>query len=99
MIVQTELVMRAIYFGSGALPHYLYISKVVACSECARLLVEYERLTVVHKRAQHARIAATAQASAEEYMALRATADEAWMDLECARLEVDQHRRIHAGAD
>lgn len=69
------------------------------CPECARLLDEYETLERAHATAV-GRVAASAQSdNAREYQRLRARADEARLDSEVARLELEQHRRRHAKAN
>ena len=75
--------VRAVGFGS--------------CEECARLLAEHERLKDIRRvAADMLRIASAGSFPAREYRRLRVTANEAWLDAECASLELDHHRRRHS---
>lgn len=69
------------------------------CHECNRLLVEYERLENLYVVAVNALNARSETARASEYIKLRAAADEARMDAELARLELEQHQQIHRKAN
>jgi len=69
------------------------------CAECARLVVEYERLEQAYATVVNVLNSRTETATASEYMRLRADADEARLDSEIARLELGQHKRVHAKAN
>jgi len=70
------------------------------CPECARLLAEHERLNE-YTAAANQRLPqdATGLLPALEYQRLQESANEAWIDSACARLELEQHRRNHVKAD
>ena len=71
----------------------------MACSECARLLAECGRLKRTYTTAVQARIRCLAVSPEPEYIRLQKAAEEAWIDSECARLGLEQHKRIHSKAD
>ena len=68
------------------------------CAECHRLLAEHERrkanLTLARQRFREGVFLTPVQ-----YQAILAAANEAFFDLEFARLELEQHRRVHAKAN
>jgi len=66
------------------------------CSECNRLTDEFGRLERAYATAVGV---LTASAHADEYARLRVAADEARIDSEVARLELEQHKRKHAKAN
>lgn len=70
----------------------------VACEECARLTAEYNRRNQALTAAREAANAAF-EAPAYQYRRLRAVSNEAWLDAETARLELERHRRGHRQAD
>jgi hypothetical protein len=66
------------------------------CPECARLLAEYER----HKNdnavaMQQLHIGAVRRLQFDEFRKLLATVNEAWIDADRSRLELEEHRRTH----
>jgi hypothetical protein len=65
------------------------------CSECDRLMAMHYELNRKWTTAVKARIECAADTSAADYTELRTGADEAWLDSESARLEVDQHKQRH----
>jgi len=69
------------------------------CSECDRMLAEYERLEGDYATAIQTLGARRDTAIASEYIRLRTAADEARIDCEVARLELERHKRIHAKAN
>jgi len=69
------------------------------CLECDRLLAEYEKLETDYATTVQTLGARRDIASASEYIRLRTAADEARIDCEVARLELEQHKRIHAKAN
>jgi len=71
----------------------------MVCSECNRLLAEYERLEADYAMAIQTLGARRDIAVASEYLRLRTAADEARVDCEVARLELEQHKRIHSKAN
>jgi hypothetical protein len=69
------------------------------CGECNRLRLEYERLERAYASAIDTLTTRSAIAPVAEYIRLRTFADEARLDSEVARLELEQHKRIHAKAN
>ena len=69
----------------------------VECGECSRLLAEEARLNRAHTVAFDKMLAASHLSSTEFFLA-KATNDEARLDAEVSRLEVEQHKRIHSRA-
>ena len=69
------------------------------CSECDRLRSEHERLKRAYASAINILTARFDITPAAEYIRLRAIADEARIDSEVARLELEQHKRIHSKAN
>ncbi len=69
------------------------------CLECARLLAEYEKLESDYGTAIQALGSKRDTGVASEYIRLRTAADEARIDCELARLELEQHKRVHAKAN
>jgi hypothetical protein len=69
------------------------------CSKCTRLLAEYGRLTQIYRIAVAALSDGVEFAPAAEYLPLKATADQTWIDAEVARVELKQHKRIHSKAN
>jgi hypothetical protein len=76
-----------------------YPDSQVRCSECDRLLVEYERLEGDYATSIQTLGARRDTAIASEYIRLRTAADEARIDCEVARLALEQHKRIHTKAN
>ena len=64
------------------------------CAECTRLFEEYERLDRIYASAHMAMIHASV-GPAPNYNEMRVAANNAQLDSEAARLELDQHRRSH----
>lgn len=71
----------------------------MGCMECARLLVEYEVLDGQYASAVNSLAARRETASAPEFTKLRVAADEARLDAELARLELERHQRVHRKAN
>jgi hypothetical protein len=69
------------------------------CVECDRLRAEYERLLLAYASAVNLLSSRSGTAAAFEYMRLRAGADEARIDSEIARLELERHRQFDAEAN
>lgn len=65
------------------------------CPECDRLITEYERLESGYATALQRLDDLRDTVVASEYIRLRTAADEAGIDCEIARLELERHRRIH----
>ena len=68
------------------------------CDECDRLRAEHERLERAYASAIEVLAARSGISSAAEYTKLRAVADEARIDSEGSRLELERHKRIHSKA-
>ena len=66
------------------------------CSECRRLLAEYARLARAYTIAFDAAVKASSRSQAEFAM-MKAAADAANRESKEARLELEWHRRTHAG--
>jgi hypothetical protein len=66
------------------------------CPECKRLTAEFERLERASATAIGMLRASAHTARANEYSRLRIAADEARVDSEVARLELEQHKRRYA---
>jgi hypothetical protein len=66
----------------------------VDCEECARLCAKYDRLKKAHIAAVEAINGAWPP---EELLRLRTVSDDAWLDAEIARLEVNRHIERHHG--
>jgi hypothetical protein len=69
------------------------------CPECDRLLAHYERLEGVYAIAIQTLGARRDSSLVSEYIRLRTAADEARVDCEVVRLELEQHKRVHAKAN
>ena len=69
------------------------------CPECDRLLAAYERLEGDYATAIQTLGSRRDTAAAPEYIRLRTAADEARIDCEVARLEMEQHKRVHSKAN
>ena len=68
------------------------------CHECDRLSAEHERLLLSNAMAFRAFRAGTAQPTAvTEYRKLSGAVNEAFIDMEIARTELEQHQRWHGG--
>jgi len=67
------------------------------CAECSRLIAAHERLKGDSAVAKHQLQEGAIRwlLPPVEYQALLATANEAWMDAECARLELERHKHTH----
>jgi hypothetical protein len=70
----------------------------MACSVCARLLMQSELLARAHVAAYDAMIAASGKPT-PEFVKLRTIAYEAHIDAESARLQLERHQRTHAKAN
>jgi hypothetical protein len=70
----------------------------VPCSECSRLLADYERLKWAYVKAFDIMLA-TCYISSTEFTLAKGTADEARLDFEVGRLELANHERIHFRAN
>lgn len=71
----------------------------MTCSHCDRLQREFDRAERVYARAYGVFTSSALTPRASEYNRLKAIADEARIDSEVARLELEQHTRIHARAN
>ena len=69
------------------------------CQECDRLLTNFERLEGDYATAVQTLSARRDKAVASECIRLRSIAAGARIDCEVARLELEQHRRVHAKAN
>ena len=78
---------------------FIYPDCQMRCPECDRLLAEYERLEGDYATAIQTLGARRSRAVASEYIRLRTADDEARVDCEVARLELEQHKRIHGRAN
>jgi hypothetical protein len=68
--------------------------------ECDRLFSTHAELKRIHViAAQALRAASATSTTLEEYRRLTFAANEAWIDAECARLEVEAHKRVHSRAN
>jgi len=76
-----------------------YPASVMGYTECDRLLAEYERLKSDYATAVQTLGSRRDTTVAPGYIGLRTAADEARIDCEVARLEFEQHKRIHAKAN
>src|ERR1700733_3386735 len=66
------------------------------CPQCTRLTADLDRLERAYAAALGVLTARAHIARGNEYNALRIAADEARIDSEVARLELEQHKRKHA---
>jgi hypothetical protein len=66
------------------------------CAECKRLMVEFEKVGRSYTAAMKALLARRETAPSLEYVRLRTANDEARIDYESARLDLEQHKRTHA---
>jgi hypothetical protein len=66
------------------------------CSECIRLTAGFDRLERAYAAKVGILTASAHTAQANEYTTLKVAADEARIDSEVARLELEQHKRKHA---
>jgi hypothetical protein len=64
------------------------------CEECARLRAEYERLNKAYTTAVEATEAAYS-APSNQFLRLRIVSNEAWLEMEVARLELERHFERH----
>ena len=64
------------------------------CPECNRL-TEYQRLQQEYASAVNLFKASMAASEVRDHMELRAAADEARIDAEIARLELEKHKGVH----
>jgi hypothetical protein len=72
----------------------------MACSECDRREAEYARLEQACARAVNTLNSSMGTLlPTPEYMCLRAAAEEARIDSEVARIELEQHKRVRAKAN
>jgi hypothetical protein len=69
------------------------------CGQCDRLRSEYERLERAYAFAINNLAARSGTAPLTEYTRLRVIADEARIDSEVARLELEKDKRIHFKAN
>ena len=66
------------------------------CNECSRLLAVHEQLRGASAAAtQRLREAVERQIPVAEYRRIAVEASDARLDAEVARLELEQHRRVH----
>jgi hypothetical protein len=68
------------------------------CLECSRLTAEYDRLHLAYKTAFNAMIAGGTVPDSD-FPKLRLSADEARLESELARLELERHQQIHYKAN
>jgi hypothetical protein len=73
--------------------------KGMECGQCDRLRLEYERLERAYAAAIDTLTTRSDTAPAAEYIRLRTFADDARLDSEVARLELEKHKRIHSRAN
>lgn len=73
----------------------LLLCSDLACAECDHLRGKFDRLERRYAHAYGVLTSFADTARASEYNRLKATADEARIDSEIARLELEQHRRVH----
>jgi hypothetical protein len=66
------------------------------CSECARLKEKCEQLERAYAYALQELTDRAGISSAHEFLKMQAVADETRSDIEAARAELDEHKRIHA---
>lgn len=85
--------------GAFPWPALIYSEGAMDCAECDRLLAEYERLEQAYATAVNVLNSSAETANVSEYMRLRAAADEARLDSEVARLQLEQHKRVHSMAN
>jgi hypothetical protein len=72
---------------------------MLGCPDCVRLLEEHYRLRTMHSIAfQAVRYASEDPLPVGAYRALMSQVNEAWIDLEVARIELEQHQRWHEKA-
>lgn len=65
------------------------------CEECARLRAEHDRLNKAYIAAHEA----TAAGPLKPFVRLRTVSNEAWLDAETARFELQRHERGHRMAN
>jgi len=70
-----------------------------SCTECDRLQAEHARLEQAYATAVNTMNGRIETLAASEYMRLRAAAEEVRIDSEVARLELEQHKRVHSKAN
>jgi len=68
------------------------------CPECSRLAADYRRLNQAYTVAFDAMLAAS-KVPASDFIKVRIAADDARIDSELARVELEQHKQIHAKAN
>jgi len=66
------------------------------CTECICLQKEFDRRERAYAHAYGVLTSVSETARAHEYSRLRGIADEARIDSEVARLELEQHQKSHA---
>jgi hypothetical protein len=64
------------------------------CPECTRLADEHERLERSYADALDS-MASSRGALRSEYTKLKIATNEAWLYAECARQELERHKRVH----
>lgn len=68
----------------------------MACSECSRLLADYERLKGHHAVVmQKLHLGARRSLPTGEYQKLLEMANEAWLGTDSAAEKLEQHKRTH----
>jgi GH24 family phage-related lysozyme (muramidase) len=70
----------------------------MVCSRCSALEAEFERRERAYAFAYGVLTSCVGITRAFEYNNLKATADEARIDLEIATRELERHKRVHAVA-
>ena len=72
---------------------------IQATASTNRFAAEYQRVQQHYASAVNLLNASISGSEVREYMKLRAAADEARIDAEVARLELEKHQRIHRKAN
>ena len=80
------------------IPTQVYDARV-GCVICDHLAADHEHLELMYQVASDVMISRHAEPSAAVFNALRAAAENARLDCEIARLTLEQHRRVHTGAN
>jgi hypothetical protein len=68
----------------------------MGCLTCERLAAEFERLERIHTAARGHLDEAIGTSTVSHCRRARTQTNEAWIECELSRIELDQHRRTHA---
>lgn len=71
----------------------------MACPECTRLSDEFQRTAQQYARSVKRWSDIVELAAWPIYQGLRMATKDSWIDSEIARLEYEQHRRVHSTAN